>query len=385
MSGGTDQAVPLFDLSIQYKGLQKSIEEVVNRVLPSGAYVLGPEVKSFEEEMANYCGANAAVGCASGTDAISLALKCLDIGPGDEVIVPPFTFFATAACVSRVGATPVFCDIDPDTYNLDPHQVENKITPRTKAIMPVHMYGQCVEMEPLWAIGERHNLAIIEDGAQALGSEYQGKRVGTLGAMACLSFYPTKNLGAIGDAGMVVTTDREYAAKLACLRTDGMEPKYYHKYMGWNSRIDALQAAILRVKLPWLPRFIDSRVAIAQRYDELIQRSHLEQFLIRPVTLADRRHTFNQYCVRVADGLRDSLCQHLKANGIGYEIYYPLPLHLQEVFRDLGYHQGDFPASERACKEVLALPMFPELSWEQQKRVVSTVAGFLRQPARLAA
>lgn len=385
MSGGAGQGVPFFDLTVQYQGLHKSLEEAVLRVLRSGSYILGPEVKSLEEEVAAFCGAARGVGCASGTDALSLALKCLEIGPGDEVIVPPFTFFATAACVSRLGATPVFCDIDPDSFNIDPLQVENKITPRTKAIVPVHMFGQCAEMEPLWSAAERHNLPIIEDGAQALGAEYQGKRVGTLGTMACLSFYPTKNLGSFGDAGMVVTSDPDYADRLACLRVHGMSPKYHHGHLGWNARLDALQAALLRVKMPWLPRFLDARIAIAQRYDELIQDHHLEHFLRRPVVQPNRRHTFNQYCVRVADGLRDSLCRHFQSNGIGYEIYYPRPLHLQEAFRCLGHGVGDFPASERACEEVLALPMYPELSWMQQKRVIESVAAFVRQPMRRAA
>jgi dTDP-4-amino-4,6-dideoxygalactose transaminase len=279
----------------------------------------------------------------------------------------------------------VFADIDADTYTLDPHQVENKITPRTRAIIPVHLFGQCADMEPLWHIAERHNLPIIEDAAQALGSAYQGKRAGTLGAMACLSFYPTKNLGAFGDAGMVVTNDREWAAKLACLRVHGMEPKYHHKYLGWNSRLDALQAAILRVKLPWLDRWLDGRRAIARRYDGLIDEYHLGHFLHKPIVRPHQRHTFNQYVVRVAGGQRDALMRHFQRDGIGCDIYYPIPLHLQEAFRPLGYHEGDFPASEQACREVLALPMFPELSYEQQKRVIQSCAHFLRQEARLAA
>ncbi len=385
MSPNRDVAVPQFDLKVQYRGIHKAIEEAMLRVVSSGQVVLGSEVKALEEEVARYCGAAAAVGCASGTDALLLALKALDIGPGDDVIVPPFTFFATAAAVCRAGARPVFADIDPDTFNIDPHQVESKITERTRAIIPVHLFGQCADMEPLWAISERHNLSIIEDAAQAMGSEYQGKRTGTLGALCCLSFYPTKNLGAYGDAGMVVTSDHEWAAKVACLRVHGMEPKYYHKHMGWNSRIDALQAAILRVKLPWLERWLDGRIAIARRYDALIAEHHLSDFLIRPVVAPRRRHTFNQYVVRVPDGLRDSLLQHFRSDGIGCDIYYPLPLHLQEVFAHLGYHHGDFPASEQACREVLALPMYPELSYEQQKRVIQSCAAFLRGSVRLAA
>jgi dTDP-4-amino-4,6-dideoxygalactose transaminase len=377
--------VPLFDLKTQYIGLEKQIEEAVNRVLNSGCFILGPEVKALEEEVVKFTGSGYAVACASGSDAISLALAVLDIGPGDEVIVPTFTFFASASCVSRFGATPVFTDIDPDTFNIDPHQVEAKITPRTRAIMPVHLYGQCCDMEPLWKIAERHQIPLIEDAAQAFGSEYQGKRTGTLGAMACHSFYPTKNLGAYGDAGMVVTNDREWAAKLTCLRAHGMEPRYYHKYLGWNSRLDALQAAILRVKMAWINRFIDARMAIGRRYDILIDDHQLGGLIQKPIVLPQCRHTYNQYVIRVAGGQRDAMIDHFKREGIGYEIYYPLPLHLQEVFAPLGYGPGDFPVAERACKEVLALPLFPEISYEQQKRVVQTIASFARVRTRMAA
>jgi dTDP-4-amino-4,6-dideoxygalactose transaminase len=382
-TGGT--GVPLFDIRIQYRGLQNQIAEAVARVLSSGQVVLGAEVKAFEVEVARYCGAACAVGCASGTDALLLALKALDIGAGDEVIVPPFTFFATASAVCRAGAKPVFADIEPDSFMIDPHQVEHRITERTRAIIPVHLFGQCADMEPLWSLTERHRLYLIEDAAQAMGAEYQGKRTGTLGAMSCLSFYPTKNLGAYGDAGMVVTNDPEWAAKLACLRVHGMEPRYYHKYLGWNSRIDALQAAILRVKLPWLDRWIDARQAIAARYDALIGEQGLDDLLEKPVVKPRSRHTFNQYVVRVRGGLRDQLLQHFKADGIGCEVYYPLPLHLQEVFTFLGHREGDFPVSEQACREVLALPMFPELSFENQRRVIQSLAAFQRQQARLAA
>jgi len=377
--------VPFFDLKLQYRGLRKAMEEALGRVLASGQLILGPEVKEFEKEMAHYCGAAFAIGCASGTDAILLALRALEVGPGDEVIVPTFTFFATAACVARLGATPVFADIEADTFNIDPHQVENKITERTRAIIPVHLFGQCAEMEELWRISERHDIPLIEDAAQALGSEYRGKRTGTLGGLACLSFYPTKNLGGCGDAGMVVTNDQEWAEKIECLRVHGMSPRYYHKMLGWNSRLDALQAALLRVKLPWVERWIDARMAIARRYDRLIEEHHLGGLIQRPVVRPHRRHTFNQYVVRVPEGQRDAMIQHLKTEGIGTEIYYPLPLHLQECFAYLGYRKGDFPVSEQACREVLALPVFPEITYEQQKRVVQACANFQRQLFRLAA
>jgi dTDP-4-amino-4,6-dideoxygalactose transaminase len=377
--------VPLCDLQTQYRQIQPEVLAAVARVLGSGQVILGPEVAQLEEEIAQYCGTSHAVACASGTDALSLALHALDIGPGDEVIVPPFTFFASAGSICRTGARPVFVDIDAATCNLDPFQVENKITDRTRAIMPVHLFGQCVDMEPLWRVAERHALPIIEDAAQALGAEYQGKRAGSLGAFGCFSFYPSKNLGAYGDAGMVVTNDPEWAARLTCLRVHGMEPKYYHKYLGWNARLDALQAAMLRVKLPYLEGWNEGRQAAARRYDALIEESHLCHFLTRPTVARHCRHVFNQYVVRVADGQRDALLRHLRDEQIGCEIYYPVPLHLQECLAYLGYRPGDFPVSEAACRCVLALPMFPEITVDQQRRVVQSCASFVRRLGRLAA
>jgi dTDP-4-amino-4,6-dideoxygalactose transaminase len=377
--------VPLCDLKAQYASTGPRVEEAVLRVLASGQVILGPEVAEFETEIAQYCGTAHAVGCASGTDALLLALHALDVGPGDEVILPPFTFFATASMVCRVGARPVFVDIDPDTYNLDPLQVENKISERTRAIVAVHLFGQCADMEPLWRIAERHDLPVIEDAAQAIGAEYYGRRAGNLGDIGCFSFYPSKNLGAYGDAGACVTNDPNWAARMACLRVHGMEPKYYHKYLGWNARLDALQAAILRVKLPYLDGWIAARQAAARRYDALIEEHHLGRFLERPVVRSYGRHVFHQYVVRVADGQRDGLMRHLRSENIGCEIYYPVPLHLQECLAFLGYHPGDFPASEEAAQAVLALPMFPELTVEQQRRVIQNCVNYLRMRARLAA
>ena len=385
MAASSPAGVPLCDIQAPFRELRPQFEAALARVLESGQVVNGPEVAALEEEIAHYCGVAYGVGCGSGTDALSLALHALEIGPGDEVILPTFTFFATAGSVCRAGARPVFVDIDPHTYNLDPFQVESKVTPRTRAVLPVHLFGQCADMEPLWNIAERHDLLVIEDAAQALGSEYQGKRAGSLAAMGCLSFYPTKNLGGFGDGGMVVTNDPVWAARLACLRMHGMEPKYYHKYVGWNARLDAVQAALLRVKLPHLDHAIEGRQAAARRYDGLIEEHHLGHFLRRPGVKPNRRHTFNQYVVRVADGERDALVQWLKADRIGCEIYYPLPLHLQECLSHLGHRAGDFPASEEACRCVLALPMFPEITAEQQRRVVGSCAAFLRRRSRLAA
>jgi dTDP-4-amino-4,6-dideoxygalactose transaminase len=382
MRGG---AVPLCDIQAQYRGLRAEIEARVAAVLASGQVILGPEVAALEDEVARYCGVGFGVGCSSGSDALLLALSALEVGPGDEVILPPYTFFATAGAVARTGARPVFVDIDPETWNLDPLQVENKITPRTRAVIAVHLFGQCAEMEPLWRVAERHGIPIVEDAAQALGSEYQGKRAGSLGSLACLSFYPSKNLGAYGDAGMVVTNDPGWAARMRCLRVHGMEPKYHHKYLGWNGRLDALQAAILRVKLPHLDRWVEARREAARRYDALIDERHLGDFLTRPVVRPQRRHTFNQYVVRVAGGQRDALWHYLKAENVGCEVYYPVPLHLQECFRHLGHRAGDFPASEAAAGCTLALPMYPELTEAQQRRVIGCCAAFLRQRARRAA
>jgi dTDP-4-amino-4,6-dideoxygalactose transaminase len=385
MSATHGTGVPLCDLQGQYRELQGELESALRRVLGSGQVILGPEVAALEGEVAAYCGASHGVGCGSGTDALSLALHALEIGPGDEVILPTFTFFATAGSVCRTGARPVFVDIDPVTYNLDSLQVENKITARTRAVVVVHLFGQCADMEPLWRIAERHGVILIEDAAQALGSEYQGKRAGSLGGIGCLSFYPTKNLGAYGDAGMTVTSDAAWAARMTCLRVHGMDPKYYHPYLGWNARLDALQAAMLRVKLPHLDRWIGMRQAAAQRYDGLIEEQHLGHYLERPAVRPQRRHTFNQYVVRVARGERDALVRHLKGEGIGCEIYYPLPLHMQACLHHLGYGPGDFPASEEASRCVLALPVYPEISAEQQQRVIASCAAFVRKPVRRAA
>jgi dTDP-4-amino-4,6-dideoxygalactose transaminase len=385
MTAHPGDAIPLCDLQAQYETIGPRVEEAVLRVLASGQVILGPEVAALESEIAQYCGTAYGVGCASGSDAVLLALCALEIGSGDEVILPPFTFFATAAAVCRFGARPVFVDIDPETYNLDPLQVENKITERTRAILVVHLFGQCADMEPLWRIAERHDLPIIEDAAQSIGAEYYGRRAGNLGAIGCFSFYPSKNLGAYGDAGICVTSAADWAARMACLRVHGMEPKYYHKYLGWNARLDALQAAILRVKLPHLDGWIVGRQAAARRYDALIEELHLTRFLERPVVRPQGRHVFHQYVVRVADGHRDALVQHLRSDNIGCEIYYPVPLHLQECLEFLGYRNGDFPASEEAARCVLAFPMFPELTIEQQRRVVLSCADYLRARARLAA
>lgn len=385
MSTTCPMSIPLCDLQPQLRELGPEIEAAVHRVLRSGQVILGPEVAALEEEVARYCGVGYGVGCASGTDALLLALQALGIGPGDEVILPPFTFFASVGVVCRSGARPVFADIDPVTYNIDPVQVENKVTRRTRAIMPVHLYGQCADMTPLWDTAQRYDIPIIEDAAQAIGAEYQNKRAGSLGAFGCFSFYPSKNLGAYGDAGMVVTNDPEWAARLNSLRDHGMEPRYYHKYMGWNARLDAIQAAMLRVKMPHLETWTAARQEVARRYDQLIEEHYLTGFLERPVIRPNRRHVFHQYVVRVAGGQRDALVAYFKTARIGCAIYYPVPLHRQKCLAYLGYQEGDFPATEQACREVLAFPMYPELTMEQQRYVIESCATFMRQHARRAA
>jgi dTDP-4-amino-4,6-dideoxygalactose transaminase len=377
--------VPLCDLAAQLKPIQSEIEQAVLRVIASGQVINGPEVDGLEREVAEYSRAAFGVGCSSGSDALLLALAALDIGPGDEVIIPPFTFFATLGAVVRIGATPVFADIDPETYNIDPLQIEAKITPKTKAIIPVHLYGQCAEMGPIQELASRYNIAIVEDSAQAIGAEYHGHRTGQLGVMSCLSFYPSKNLGTYGDAGLVTTSDPDLAKKLKALRNHGSEIKYFHKYMGWNGRVDAIHAAILRVKLPHLDRWVEGRQAAAKRYDGLIESRGLDALLKRPVVRPGMRHVFNQYVLRVPTARRDGLIAHLKQNQIGCEIYYPLSLHLQECIRHLGYREGDYPVSEEASKSVIALPMFPEITAGQQERVVDAVSGYLHSDAALAA
>jgi dTDP-4-amino-4,6-dideoxygalactose transaminase len=381
----TPAPVPLCDIQAQYRALQPQIDAAVLRVLGTGQAILGPEVEAFEKEAAAATGAAFAVGCSSGTDALILALHAVGVGPGDEVIVPPFTFFATASAVARLGAKPVFADIDPVTFNLDPSQVSARITDRTRAIIPVHLFGQCCDMGPIRRVAADNAVYVVEDAAQSMGAEYGGVPCGTLGEVAAFSFYPTKNLGAVGDAGMVTTNSPELAAKLKALRVHGSEVKYFHKHLGYNMRLDALQAAVLRVKLPHVPRWLAAREAAAKRYDAMIESTQLHGFLRRPAARPDRRHVYNQYVVRVPAAHRDALVQHLKDSKVGVEIYYPLSLHLQECFAYLGYRAGDFPAAEAATREVLALPMFPEITEAQQARVLDVVAGHLRGRLRTAA
>ena len=363
--------VPFIDLVAQYRTIEAEITEAVSRVFSTQSFVLGEEVSELENEIAAYCDAREAIGCASGTDALILALMALGVGPGDEVITSPFTFFATASSIVRVGATPVFVDVDPDTYNMDPGQVEAAVTERTKAIMPVHLFGQCADMEPLLRIATRYNLAVVEDACQAIGAEYNGRRAGVLGTIGCFSFFPTKNLGGAGDGGIITTDDAELAARMRRLRVHGDSGGYHHQEVGLNSRLDALQAAVLRVKLRHLDHWTSGRQQNAARYDEQLSQAPFVGHLAMPHILPAQRHVFNQYVVRVENGHRDAVLQMMREEQVGAAVYYPIPLHLQPCFANLGYRFGDLPQSERACQSVLALPIYSELPESHQQRVIS--------------
>jgi dTDP-4-amino-4,6-dideoxygalactose transaminase len=351
----------------------------VEKLLSEQKFILGDEVAELENEVAAYCDARHAIGCNSGTDALIIALQALGIGEGDEVITTPFSFFATASSIVRAGATPVFVDIDPETFNLDPQCVEDAVTPKTKAIMPVHLYGQCADMEPLWRIATQHKLAIVEDACQAIGAEYQGRRAGVLGAVGCFSFFPTKNLGGAGDGGMMTTDDPELAKRLKCLRVHGDVGQYEPVEVGMNSRLDALQATILRVKLRRLEFWTASRQRNAKRYADMFRQTGLTDTLVLPTAEADCRHVYNQYCVRVRSGLRDHILQQMRDAKVGCAVYYPKPLHLQKCFAHLGYRPGQFPESEAASKDILALPIYPELPLADQERVVTTMQKIVRE------
>ncbi|MBN1269152.1 MAG: DegT/DnrJ/EryC1/StrS family aminotransferase [Kiritimatiellae bacterium] len=368
--------VPLLDLKAQYRTIKSEIDAAVAEVFETQAFILGPKVKECEAALAQYCRSAHAIGVSSGTDALLLALMAEGVGAGDEVITTPYTFFATAGSIARLGARPVFVDIDPVTFNIDPAGIEVKITPLTKAIIPVHLYGQVADMDPIMDIARRHKLCVIEDAAQAIGAEYNGKRAGNFGNYGCFSFFPSKNLGGAGDGGCVTTNDKDRAERLAILRVHGSKPKYYHKFIGGNFRLDSLQAAVVAVKLRHLDEWSAGRQANAARYDKLFAEAGLVSSgkVITPVVKTNR-HIFNQYVIRVPR--RDELIAHLKEKQIGCEIYYPVPLHLQECFAYLGYGAGDFPESEKAAKETLALPIYPELTDEQAACVVEEIGDFM--------
>jgi dTDP-4-amino-4,6-dideoxygalactose transaminase len=365
--------VPLLDLRAQFETIRDEVMAAVERVFESQQFVLGPEVEALEQSAAKYCRVKHAVGCGSGSDALLLALMALGIGAGDEVITVSYTFFATGSSIARVGARPVFVDISIDDFNIDPGKIERAITPRTKAIMPVHLFGQCAEMDALLEVARRHGLPVIEDAAQAIGADYRNREAGAMGIIGCFSFFPSKNLGGAGEGGMMTTNDDAIAEMLRLLRVHGMQPKYHHRVIGVNSRLDALQAAVLSVKLRYLDRWTDGRRQNAALYDALFGAAGLKE-IVTPVTRVDRRHIFNQYTVRCSR--RDELINYLRLAGIGSEVYYPVPLHLQECFADLGYGLGDLPKTEQAARECLSLPIYPELTEEMQSYVVEKIAAF---------
>ena len=368
--------VPLIDLRGQHLSLRPQLIDALERVIDSQQFVLGSEVEAFEKKAAEYCTTEFAVGCASGSDALLLALMALDLKEGDEVITTPFTFFATGAAIARLGAKPRFVDIDPRTYNLDVQRLEAAITSRTRAILPVHLYGQCADMDSLLEIGSKHGIPIIEDAAQAIGAEHRGRRAGSMGEMGCFSFYPTKNLGGAGDGGMVVTNNRKLSERLRKLRVHGGSTEYQHDELGINSRLDALQAAVLNVKLGHLHGWSAARRDKAAFYNKLFDEEGLAAHFSTPFVRPDARHIFHQYVIRV-HRRRDELIKHLSKHGVGSKVYYPVPLHLQECFAYLGYRIGDFPESESAASETLALPCFPELTEEQQRYVVEVIGNFM--------
>ena len=370
--------VPLLDLKPQYEQIRAEIEPVLQEICKSQVFILGPKVQECEAAVAKYCGAAHGVGMSSGSDALIVALMTEGIGPGDEVITTPYTFFATAGAIARLGAKSVFVDIDPVTFNLDGQKLAAAVSPKTKAIIPVHLYGQMADMDAVLAVAKKHNLAVIEDAAQAIGAEWKGRRAGSLGDYGCFSFFPSKNLGCFGDGGMVTMQDPAKAKKAAILRNHGSDPKYYHKLVGGNFRLDALQAAVVTIKLKHLDGWTAGRQANAARYEKLFAQTDLVKNgqVVLPAAKTNR-HIYNQFVIRAQN--RDGLIAHLRSRDVGTEIYYPVPLHLQECFRSLGYKAGDFPESEKAAKETLALPIYPELPDAMARFVVETIAEFYRK------
>jgi dTDP-4-amino-4,6-dideoxygalactose transaminase len=372
-----DMQVPLLDLKAQYRVIKAEVMAALDAVCDEQGFVLGPRVAAFEEATAQYIGSRYAIGCASGSDALLLSLMAMGVKAGDEVITIPFTFFATAGAVSRLGAKPVFVDIQPDTFNIDPVLMERAITPRTKAIIPVHLFGQCADMAAINEIAKRKKIHVIEDACQAIGAAQQGKRAGILGDTGCFSFFPSKNLGGFGDGGLITTNDKALADSMAMLRVHGSQVRYLHEAIGFNSRLDALQAAVLQVKLKYLDQWTEGRRRNAERYRQLFARTKHADRVTLPPTVPGNFHVYNQFTVRAPK--RDELRTFLKEKGVGTEVYYPLPMHLQNCYRDLGYQKGSFPLSERAAEEVMSLPIYPELTEPQQRYVVEMIAEFYKR------
>ncbi|HMQ10604.1 MAG TPA: DegT/DnrJ/EryC1/StrS family aminotransferase [Oligoflexia bacterium] len=365
--------IPLLDLKKQYQQIKPYIDQAFERVMQSQHFILGPEVNTFELEVALYTHSKFALGVSSGSDALILALMALDIGPGDEVITSPYTFFATVGAISRLGATPVFVDIDQDTFNIDCTKIEAMITRKTKAIIPVHLFGQCSDMSPILELAQKHNIKVIEDAAQAIGASQNNKAAGSMGDIGCFSCFPAKNLGAFGDAGFISCQDETLAEKMHILRAHGSKPKYYHKYIGGNFRLDALQAAVLREKLQFLDDWTKKRQQNATFYQESL--GSISELKL-PVVKDGNTHVFNQYMLQVDPKQRDSICQHLQDKGIATALYYPLPLHLQECFADLSYQKGDFPVAELCALNSFAIPVYPELGQENLHYIVQSIKSF---------
>ena len=367
------KAIPLLDLKAQYATVRNQISEAIDRVCESQQFILGPEVEELEKEVSAFCAARHAIGVSSGTDALLVALMAIGVSPGDEVITSSFSFFATAGVISRLGARPVFVDIDSRNFNFDSTDLASKISSRCKAILPVHLFGACADMDAILAAARKHGIAVIEDAAQAIGAkDGRNRSAGTMGSLGCFSFFPTKNLGAFGDAGMVVTQDPDLAEAIRVLRVHGGKPKYHHGVIGGNFRLDALQAAVLRVKLKYLAGWTEARRRNAERYRKYFSEAALTERVGLPEDSAG--HIYNQFVIRCAK--RDQLQKHLSTRGIGTEVYYPIPLHLQKCFASLGYKEGDFPEAEAAAREVLGLPVYPELTEQQQRYIVEEIKAF---------
>ncbi len=370
--------IKLLDLQAQYRSIRDEMRAAIDEVLDSQYFILGPKVAECESQIAKYIGAPYCVGVSSGSDALLASVMAAEIGPGDEVITTPFTFFATVGAIARVGAKPIFIDIDPLSYNIDPNQIEDKITSKTKAIIPVHLYGQSADMKKIVDIAHLHDLLIIEDAAQAIGAEYQGQQVGTFGDFGCFSFFPSKNLGCYGDGGMICVCNADQDEKLRRLRAHGSKPKYYHALIGGNFRLDAIQAAVVCVKLKYLDQWTASRIRHAEQYRKLFVENDLSDDVTVPWARPGDRHIYNQFVIRVAADVRDRLREYLKNNGIATEIYYPKPQHLQECFAKLNYHEGDCPEAERASLETFGIPIYPELTLEQQEYIVRFIRKFFK-------
>jgi dTDP-4-amino-4,6-dideoxygalactose transaminase len=369
--------VPLLDLKAQYRAMKSEVLAVIEAVCEEQGFVLGPRLAEFEKATARYTGSRHAIGCASGSDALLLALMAFGVKPGDEVITVPFTFFATAGAISRLGARPVFVDIESDSFNMDPHQLERAISARTKAVIPVHLFGQCADMVAINGIAKPRGVRVIEDACQAIGAAQGSRRAGVLADIGCFSFFPTKNLGGFGDGGLMTVDDDGLADALAMLRVHGSRVRYLHEAIGINSRLDALQAAVLHVKLKYLDQWTEGRRRNAERYQRLFTQAQLLDRVVLPATTPGNFHVYNQYTIRVRQ--RDDLRNFLKEKGVGTEVYYPLPMHLQNCYHDLGYHKGSFAVSERAAEEVLSLPIYAELLEDQQAYVVQMIGEFYRR------